>query len=161
MQCKFEDGQACAQKYTHDDYTTKKFGRPYDSVHTQAFKNVTLYLEQNDEEQITINDLIQKMEEYLIGPGSTTYAFTYMKYQIKKQFAENNIIAEIHGKPNVITPWSTASTILHDFYAHRKQESHELEKVRILEAVAKCLWNYVSRWFSRKRCTQKTMNLLL
>ena len=49
------------------------------SAQRQAFKKVILYLEQNDEEQITINDLIQKMEEYLIGTGSTAYGFTYMK----------------------------------------------------------------------------------
>ena len=45
-------------------------------------------------EQITINDLIQKMDEYLIGTYSTAYGFTHMKEQIKKQFAENNIDAE-------------------------------------------------------------------
>ena len=81
-----------------------------------------------------INDRIQKMEEHLISTSSTAYGFTQMKDQIKKQFAENNIIAENNGKPNVITQWSTASTILRDIYAHPKQESHEIEKVRILEA---------------------------
>ena len=67
------------------------------------------------------------MEEYLIGTSSTAHGFTHMKDQIEKQFAENNIIAEINGKPNVVTQWSAASTILHDFYAHPKQESPKLE----------------------------------
>ena len=43
----------------------------------------------------------------------------------------------------MITQWSTASTILLDFYAHPKQESLELEKVRILEAAAKFIRNDV------------------
>ena len=99
------------------------------------------------------------MEEYLIGTGSTVYGFTHMKDQIKKLFVENNIIAEMNGKPNVVTQWSTAPTILHDFYAQHKQYSSELEKVRILEAAARLIRN--GRWFTRKRCTQKIMNLLL
>ena len=64
--------------------TTKKLGRPYDSAQSQVFKKAILHLEQNDEEQITINDLIQKMEEYLIGTGSTAYGFTHMLDKIKK-----------------------------------------------------------------------------
>ena len=63
----------------------------------KPFKKATLYLEQNDEEQISSNDLIQKMEEYLIGTGITAYSFTHMKDQIEKQCAENNIIAEINS----------------------------------------------------------------
>ena len=133
----FRTGKQVPIKYTHDDSTAKMLRRPYDSTQTHALKKVILYLEPNDEEQITINDLIQKREENLIGTGSTAYSFTHMKDQLKKQFAENNIIADINGSLNVITQWSTASTILNDFYAHPKQESPELEKVMILEAVAK------------------------
>ena len=114
----FRTGKQLPKKCTNYDSTTKKLGRPYDSAQTQAFKKVILYLEQNDEEHITINDLIQKMEEYLIGTDGTAYGFTHIKYQIRKRFAENNIIAEINGKPNVVTQWSIASTILHDSYAH-------------------------------------------
>ena len=122
-------GKQVSKKYTYDDSTTKKLGRPYDSTQTQTFKKVILYLEQNDEEQITINDIIQKMEKYLIGTCSTAYGFTHIKGQLKKQFAEKNIIAEVNGNPIVVTQWSTASTIIHYFYAHPKQESPEIEKV--------------------------------
>ena len=90
------------------DSTAKKLGRPYDSA--QTFKKVILYLEQNDEEQITINDLIQKMGEYLNGTGSTAYGFTHMKDQIKKQLAEKNIIAEMNGvlhEPSYMTSMLT------------------------------------------------------
>ena len=80
-------------KYTHDDSTIKQLKRPYDSA--QAFKKVILYLELNDKEQITINDLIRKMEEYLIGTGNTAYVLTHMKYQIKKQFAENTLLQKL------------------------------------------------------------------
>ena len=73
-----------------------------------------------------------------------------MKDPIKKQFAEKNIIAEINGKLNVVTQWSTASTILHDFYAHAKQESHELEKVTILEAAANFFRNDVKLLIQQK-----------
>ena len=50
----------------------------------------------------------------------------------------------------MVTQWSTASIILHDFYAHPKQESPELEKVRILEAAAKIFRNDVKSLVQQK-----------
>ena len=42
-------------------------GRPEDAVRAEAFEKVTAFLENNDEEQITLTDLIKKMEDYLEG----------------------------------------------------------------------------------------------
>ena len=57
---------------------------------------------------------------------------------------------ESNGKPNVITQWSAALTILHDLYAHPKQEIPGLEKVRILEAAAECISNDVKSLVHQK-----------
>ena len=147
----FRTGKQVPKKYTKDA-TTKhaKPGRPCDTAQTEAFTKVIAYLEQNDEEQITISDLIQKMEDYLEGTDSEAYGFTHMKDQIKKQFGQKIVITEIDGKPNVVTLWSTASTILHEFYSHPKQDSPDLEKIRILETAAKLIRNDVKSLVQQK-----------
>lgn len=147
----FRTGKQIPKKFIQDA-TTKhaKPGRPCDSAQAEAFAKVIAYLEQNDEEQITINDLIQKMNDYLKGTDSEAYGFTHMKEQIKKEFGQKIVITEVGGKSNVVTLWSTASTILHDFYSHPKHESPDLEKNRILETAAKLIKNDVKSLVQQK-----------
>ena len=45
-------------------------GRPKDEEKVEAFVKVTKFLEENDDEQITVIDLVEKMEEYLIDTDS-------------------------------------------------------------------------------------------
>ncbi|MES9884095.1 MAG: hypothetical protein ABW185_24890, partial [Sedimenticola sp.] len=118
-----------------------KLGRPRDLVQAEAFLKVIKYLEENDEEQLTIGDLIQQMASYLSDTDSEPYCFKYMKEQILKQFGEKIIITEVNGTPNVVTFWSTASTILNDFHSNQKQESAEDEKLRIIQTAAKLMKN--------------------
>ena len=60
-----------------------KHGRPTDLVRADAFLQVIKYLEENDEQQTTINDLISKMKEILAetDSGCNPYSFPHMKEQ--------------------------------------------------------------------------------
>ncbi len=51
----------------------------------------------------TINDLVQRMTDYLSDTDSEPYGFTYMAKQIQKQFSDKIIITKIDGRPNVVT----------------------------------------------------------
>ena len=42
------------------------------------------FLEESDEEQITITDLVNKMQEYLQGSEEQTYSAVYMKAKLKE-----------------------------------------------------------------------------
>lgn len=105
-----------------------KRGRRSDEV-LDAFLKVAKVLEDNDDEQTSIGDLIDKMREYL--PDShkeKAYGFTYMKYKLEGHFGDRIIISEIAGKPSVVTFKTTAAAILHEFQEkNRKSEgtSHE------------------------------------
>ena len=58
-------------------------------LHTnyEAFQAVVEYLENNDDdEQVTINDLISKMKEYLQDTDIEPYSFPRMKSELKKTF---------------------------------------------------------------------------
>ena len=91
-------------------------GRPKDLIRSEAFIAVINYLEENDDEQITVNDLRTKMTEFadnLVDYNS--YSFPYMKAELYKHFGDRIVMAELNGKLNVVTFRSTASQILYDY----------------------------------------------
>ena len=110
-----------------------KLGRPQDVTRSEAFLHVVHYFEENDEEQMSIRDLIAIMESTLEGTGYDAYGFTHMKTKLQEYFGDKIIIAEINGRPNVITLTSTAKQILHDFYFRPRQDDPGMEKLRIIE----------------------------
>ena len=98
------------------DVKKRKIGRPQDEEKNDAFLKVARFLQENDDEQITVVDLVEKMEEYLGDLASTAYGRTHMKARLQEHFGDQIIITEINGKPNVVTFRSTVDNILHDFH---------------------------------------------
>ena len=65
-----------------------------------------------DDEHITINDLICRMEadsEY------DAYSYVHMQLKLQEHFGGKIIETEINGKTNVVTFRNKAMAILHDF----------------------------------------------
>ncbi len=79
-----------------------------------AFLEVAKCLEKNDDEQITIHDLVQRMDENLANTEHSAYTCTHMQQKLKEHFGNKIIQTEINGKCNVVTLRSKA--VLHDFY---------------------------------------------
>ena len=50
-----------------------------DAHKTKKKVKVARFLQENDDEQITVVDLVEKMEEYLGDSASTAYGSTHMK----------------------------------------------------------------------------------
>jgi len=117
----------------------QRLGRPKEAERYEAFLLVAKYLEENDDEQITITDLIEKMETGLLGSEVAAYGFTHMKSKLMEHFGDNIIITELNGKPNVVTFRRTAANILHDFYKEQKKEDPNIEKIRMINTVAKLI----------------------
>ena len=86
-----------------DNPNPSKCGRPSDTYTEITFLQVTCYLEENDEEQMTINDLINKMNDYLNGTCFEPYSFLYMKKRLIDQFKDRIISTELDGKSNMMT----------------------------------------------------------
>jgi len=55
----------------------KLTGRPQDEVRKEAFLQVIIYLEQNDDEQSTIEDLINHMRTVIAEENCEPYSFRY------------------------------------------------------------------------------------
>ena len=64
----------------------KNIGRPKNEDQRQAFVAVCEYLESNDEEQITISELVSKMGEYLLDDDSVPYGSQYLKQKLKEHY---------------------------------------------------------------------------
>ena len=91
--------------FYRDEPPTKKepVGRPQDEDQTVAFLKVAQFLQENDDEQITVNDLIEIMNEFLEESQSIAYGHTHMKARLKENFGDQIIITEISEKSNVVT----------------------------------------------------------
>ena len=94
------------------------------------------FLQENDDEQITVVDLVENMEEYLVDSASTAYSRNHMKARLQEHFRDQIIITEINGKPNVVTFRSTVANILHDFHAQPKNVDLETEKLNIIRTAS-------------------------
>jgi hypothetical protein len=74
---------------------------------------VTKYLEENDDEQITIKNLVDYIKSL---SEDEAYSHQHMKIKLKRHYGMSIIITELNGKENVVTFRQTAATILHSFY---------------------------------------------
>ena len=119
-----------------------KLGRPQLQERTDAFLEVISYLKENDDEQITVSDLIRRTEDSLSGSDHIAYGAHHMKNKLQEVYGDRIIITKINGKPNVVTFHSTAKAVLQDFYQQGKMKSDvEAEKVRVVETAAKLIRN--------------------
>lgn len=117
-----------------------KLGRPFADERTAAFLEVVKYLEENDDEQITINDLIDLMQQKLAHSEHEGYGYTHMKTRLQEHFGEKIIYTEINGKPNVVTLRTTARVVLQDYYeTQQKQTNTSEEKIKLVQAAAKLI----------------------
>ena len=92
-----------------------KLGRPEELDRTEAFLEVAKFLEENDDEQITISDLISQIEVILDGSEYSAYSRVHMCSKLKEHFGDRLVITHINGKFNVVTFRNTAAAILQDF----------------------------------------------
>lgn len=138
----FRTNKQIPQSYQTDTQQSKriKVGRPEDDERTVTFLELAKYIEENDDEQITVNDLVDLMQQKLADCGSEAYTYTYMKKKLQDHFGEKIIFTDINGKQNVVTMRTTAKVILQDYYATQQKETNtNEEKLNLLKAAAQIL----------------------
>ena len=75
-----------------------RLGRPHEDHRAKAFLEVASFLEENDDEQITINDLIDLMEQKLVDTDHKAYSYPYMQTRLREHFGDKIIHMEMNGK---------------------------------------------------------------
>ena len=121
-------------------------GRNFEIKREDAFLQAVNYLKENDEKQLTIQDLVLEMDQLCENP----FSLKHMKRRLLDYFGERVIITEMKGKPNIITLRSTASNILQKFYSLPKPEDPEQQKLRVIETAAKLIQTDIKTVETRK-----------
>lgn len=126
----FRTEKQIPMKYSSENTQRKqlKHGRPEDSLKHEALLKAAQFLEENDDEQLTLGDLGDNMQEYLHGTGVEPYSNKQTKAKLLEVFGDSLIITEMNGKPNVVTFRRTAESILYDFYKDPKMDNSFDEK---------------------------------
>ena len=108
----------------------------------EAFMKVVSYLEMNDDEQVTIQDLVKKMDDFAVeaGEGAQAYSVKHMKRKLVEHFQDKIVISEMYGVANVVTLRSTCSSILHDYFlSNDKDQDDEQKKKHLILTAAKLI----------------------
>ncbi|GFO19427.1 hypothetical protein PoB_004593200 [Plakobranchus ocellatus] len=111
--------------------------RPEDEDRHTAFSKVISLLKENDNEQLTVGDLCQKMRQYL--GGEEPYSKEYMKKKLMKTLDSDIVITNFQGKDSVVTIRMTAEKILDQFWKQQKESETCTEKFRIIHIAAKLI----------------------
>ena len=132
-------------QYSSSSSAKRTPGRPEESERAKAFQKTVEYFEENDDEQLTVTELVQKMQEYLCADGSNQEAFSvrHMKDKLMTHFGDQIIITEIHGIPNVVTLHTNATTILYNFYKEQRLKDSQSETMRIIRTAASLIRNEI------------------
>lgn len=118
----------------------RKSGRPKDQELDQAFEQMCRYLEQNDEEQLTLSDLRAKMKEVLANPDTDPYSSYYLKGQLQNRYGDSIYIAEGKGLQDIVTMKEKTSQILRSYFkTNRQDEDEESQKRRIIDTAARLI----------------------
>lgn len=120
---------------SHNDVKKLKLGRPRDAAEAEAFEKVAGYLRDNDNEKITINNLIEKMVQY---SGDNAYTHLKMRKYLEEYFGEELFVTDMNGKSNVVTFKITASSILHNLH-FSKTNNEDVQKKMIIETAAELI----------------------
>ncbi|XP_071168115.1 uncharacterized protein [Mytilus edulis] len=112
-----------------------KRGRP--ALQEDGFYKIVDFLKHHDDEQISISDLVEKMNEMCDG---NAYSQMYLKKRLKQHFGDEIIITDIPGRKSVVTLRETVTTcILQDYYQRPSNLNPDDEKRALIRAAAKLI----------------------
>ena len=127
----FRTGRKVPQKY-HTEFNKYFFdetrpGRRENDNQQSAFLKTCFYLESIIDEEITLKQLQNKMEEYLVGTEIFVYETRWLKQKLSEKYGDDIIFSSATGKSCLVTLRETNSNIILNF--HKKPKvSIESEK---------------------------------
>lgn len=118
---------------------SRKLGRPRDTDQEEAFLRMCAFFEDNDEEQLSITDLANKMEEYLHESESSAYGNQYLKCKLMKHYGDSIFVAEGDGLQDIVTFRERTGQILRNYFHLPKEDDEEEQKRAIIETAARLI----------------------
>ena len=136
----FRTGRDIPEQFRTGPVTKRKRpGRPKNGDQEQAFLKMCEYLQRNDEEQMTVSDLVSIMSDHLSEEESVPYGNQYMKEKLKGHFGDSIHISEGEGLHDLITMTENTSKILRDYFKSMQSGDEESQKHAIINTAAKLL----------------------
>ena len=105
----------------------------------EEFLRMCAYFEDNDEEQLSLTVLANKMQEYLPDDDSVAYGNQYLKSKLLEHYGKSIFIAEGEGLSHIVTFREKTSEILRNYFNTPNGDDEETEKRAIIEAAAKLI----------------------
>lgn len=113
-------------------------GRPTNDDQYLAFLKVAEFFREDDDEQTTVTDLVDKMSDFLCESNKTAYSEKYMRSKLVEFFGNSIIITTINNNKNIVTLRHTAESILVKFHEGHSDDP-DLKKQRIIKTAAKLI----------------------
>ena len=117
--------------------TKKRLGQPVSATVMSAFNEVIKFIEENESDQVSMQDLINVMAKNL-PQGTEAYTAKHMKKMLSEHFGDAILIIQQRGKETVVTLKQTADAILREFHGMQISDPDH-EKNNILQTAAKLI----------------------
>ena len=114
-------------------------GRPKNVYRQETFLWMCAYFEDNDEKQLSLTDLANKMKEYLQDDESVAYGNQYLKSKLLERYGKSTSIAEGEGLSHIVTFREKTSEILSNYFNTPNGADEETETRAIIEDAAKLI----------------------
>ena len=115
----------------------KKVGCPLDDKRIVGFLFASKYLEDNDEEVLTISHLCE-----LMGiTGCQPYSTRFTKTKLIEKYQENLVIVSSDGLNDIVSLRKTVDRIIQEFHDGPRRAETEEEKIRIIQTAANIIRN--------------------
>ena len=126
-------GKPTSKPFGIKNPTHPERGRPSNATQEAVFNEVVKYLQENDDEQITISELTEMMGKLCVDL-KIAYSKVWMKQKLLDRFGDDIMIGNINGKEDVVTFIFNAKKILAEFCEtiDPSSENTEEQKQRIM-----------------------------
>ena len=115
--------------------SNRKRGRPEDDDLAAAFDDLFAFLKENDECQYSVEELHEKLGEYL--PACTSVCSEKnMRKKLVDHFGDDVIITSLHGRKPVVCFRDTGFKIINSSWYTQKSQDPAEERLRIVKTAA-------------------------
>ena len=112
----------------------------------EAFLEMCAYFEDNDDEQLSLTDLANKMKAYLQDDDYAAYGNRYLKSKLLEHYGKAICIAECDGLSDIVAFRENTSEILRNYFnTPNGDDDQDTKKRAIIEAAAKLTKSDVKR----------------
>ena len=133
----FSTGRKSPAQYSLEEKS--KGDRPENVIQRNTFLLTCNYFENNDEEQLSLANLIDKMDEFLKDTEYRAYDRRHMKRKLEEFYGKDIVIRGGSGSPTIVTYSKTANSILRDYYQKPRDIDINLQKIQLIEVAAQLI----------------------